>query len=135
MAHAVILPRQGQSVESCIITQWHKQVGMQSAKEAGVERKELSVIEAEKLLTMLVSAGAELQALKPCRGYAGLIGGQAAPRSGAADALLLAWLAYRKWRGVADGAPLLCIDPSWKPEPKPPRARARKSPVPENMSR
>ncbi len=27
MAHAVILPRQGQSVESCIITQWHKQVG------------------------------------------------------------------------------------------------------------
>lgn len=113
--------------------QWHKQVGMQSAKEAGVERKELSVIEAEKLLTMLVSAGAELQALKPCRGYTGLIGGQSAPRSGAADALLLAWLAYRKWRGVADGAPLLCIDPAWKPEPKPPRARARK-PVPENMS-
>lgn len=27
MATAVIMPRQGQSVESCIITQWHKQVG------------------------------------------------------------------------------------------------------------
>lgn len=27
MASAVILPRQGQSVESCIISQWHKQVG------------------------------------------------------------------------------------------------------------
>lgn len=27
MAHAVILPRQGQSVESCIITQWHKGEG------------------------------------------------------------------------------------------------------------
>ncbi len=27
MATAVIMPRQGQSVESCIITEWHKQVG------------------------------------------------------------------------------------------------------------
>lgn len=27
MATSVIMPRQGQSVESCIITQWHKQVG------------------------------------------------------------------------------------------------------------
>ena len=27
MATAVIMPRQGQSVESCIITKWHKQVG------------------------------------------------------------------------------------------------------------
>ena len=27
MATAVIMPRQGQSVESCIITQWHKRVG------------------------------------------------------------------------------------------------------------
>ncbi len=27
MAHPVILPRQGQSVESCIITQWHKKPG------------------------------------------------------------------------------------------------------------
>lgn len=27
MAIAVIMPRQGQSVESCIITEWHKQVG------------------------------------------------------------------------------------------------------------
>ncbi len=27
MANPVILPRQGQSVESCIISQWHKQVG------------------------------------------------------------------------------------------------------------
>lgn len=27
MAHPVILPRQGQSVESCIITQWHKKAG------------------------------------------------------------------------------------------------------------
>lgn len=29
MAHPVILPRQGQSVESCIITQWHKNKGDQ----------------------------------------------------------------------------------------------------------
>ncbi len=29
MAHPVVLPRQGQSVESCIITQWNKQVGDQ----------------------------------------------------------------------------------------------------------
>ncbi|NLE20862.1 MAG: 2-oxo acid dehydrogenase subunit E2 [Clostridiales bacterium] len=35
MAHPVILPRQGQSVESCIITQWHKQVG-DSVKEGDV---------------------------------------------------------------------------------------------------
>ena len=27
MAHPIVLPRQGQSVESCIITQWHKKVG------------------------------------------------------------------------------------------------------------
>lgn len=27
MAHPIVLPRQGQSVESCIITQWDKQVG------------------------------------------------------------------------------------------------------------
>ncbi|HSK69230.1 MAG TPA: dihydrolipoamide acetyltransferase family protein [Candidatus Limnocylindria bacterium] len=27
MAHPVVLPRQGQSVESCIITQWHKKEG------------------------------------------------------------------------------------------------------------
>ena len=27
MAVAVIMPRQGQSVESCIITEWHKNVG------------------------------------------------------------------------------------------------------------
>jgi len=27
MAHPVILPRQGQSVESCIITQWNKKQG------------------------------------------------------------------------------------------------------------
>ncbi|HMB01333.1 MAG TPA: lipoyl domain-containing protein, partial [Spirochaetota bacterium] len=27
MAEAVIMPRQGQSVESCIITAWHKQEG------------------------------------------------------------------------------------------------------------
>ena len=27
MAIAVIMPRQGQSVESCIITKWHKKVG------------------------------------------------------------------------------------------------------------
>ena len=27
MAHPIILPRQGQSVESCIITEWHKKVG------------------------------------------------------------------------------------------------------------
>ena len=27
MASPVVLPRQGQSVESCIITQWHKQEG------------------------------------------------------------------------------------------------------------
>ena len=27
MANAVIMPRQGQSVESCIITSWHKKVG------------------------------------------------------------------------------------------------------------
>ena len=27
MAHPVILPRQGQSVESCIITQWFKKPG------------------------------------------------------------------------------------------------------------
>ena len=29
MAHPVVLPRQGQSVESCIITQWNKKVGDQ----------------------------------------------------------------------------------------------------------
>ncbi|MGI6694792.1 MAG: dihydrolipoamide acetyltransferase family protein [Christensenellales bacterium] len=29
MAHPIVLPRQGQSVESCIITQWNKQVGDQ----------------------------------------------------------------------------------------------------------
>ena len=27
MATAIIMPRQGQSVESCIIGQWHKKVG------------------------------------------------------------------------------------------------------------
>ncbi|NLO14188.1 MAG: 2-oxo acid dehydrogenase subunit E2, partial [Clostridiales bacterium] len=27
MAYPIILPRQGQSVESCIITEWHKKVG------------------------------------------------------------------------------------------------------------
>ena len=27
MAQSVIMPRQGQSVESCIITTWHKKVG------------------------------------------------------------------------------------------------------------
>ena len=27
MAHVVIMPRQGQSVESCIITEWKKKVG------------------------------------------------------------------------------------------------------------
>ena len=27
MAVAIIMPRQGQSVESCIITKWHKKVG------------------------------------------------------------------------------------------------------------
>ena len=27
MAVAIIMPRQGQSVESCIITKWYKQVG------------------------------------------------------------------------------------------------------------
>ena len=97
-------------------------------------RKSMLIVEAEKLLAMLVNKGAKLDALAPCRNYAGLIGGQAAPRSGAADALLLAWLAYRKWRGVTDGAPLLCIDPAWTPEPGPPRARARKLPVPENLS-
>ncbi len=35
MAHPVVLPRQGQSVESCIITQWHKQVG-DTVKEGDV---------------------------------------------------------------------------------------------------
>lgn len=35
MAQAVILPRQGQSVESCIITQWHKKAG-DSVKEGEV---------------------------------------------------------------------------------------------------
>ena len=113
--------------------QWHAQVGMPTAKEAGIERKALSIREAERLLVMLVAGGAKLDALDPCRGYDGLLGGQQKPRSGAADALLLAWLAYRKGRGVPDGAPLLCIDPAWKPEPKPPRVRARK-PVPETMS-
>lgn len=113
---------------------WHSRLDLPTAKTSA-KRKALLVVEAERLLAALLAAGAKLDALAPCRGYAGLIGGQAAPRSGAADALLLAWLAYRKWRGVADGAPLLCIDPAWKPEPKPPRARARKSPVPENMSR
>lgn len=29
MAIAVIMPRQGQSVESCVITKWHKAVGEQ----------------------------------------------------------------------------------------------------------
>ena len=32
MATAVIMPRQGQSVESCIITSWSKQVGDKVAK-------------------------------------------------------------------------------------------------------
>mgnify|MGYP003439600069 FL=1 len=112
---------------------WHARLDLPTAKDSD-KRKALLVVEAERLLAALVGKGAKLDPLAPCRRYAGLIGGQAAPRSGAADALLLAWLAYRKWRGVTDGAPLLCIDPAWKPEPKPPRARARKSPVPENMS-
>ena len=29
MASAVIMPRQGQSVESCILTEWYKSVGDQ----------------------------------------------------------------------------------------------------------
>jgi pyruvate dehydrogenase E2 component (dihydrolipoamide acetyltransferase) len=32
MAHAVIMPRQGQSVESCILTQWYKAEGEQVSK-------------------------------------------------------------------------------------------------------
>ncbi len=32
MAHAVIMPRQGQSVESCILTEWYKEEGDQVSK-------------------------------------------------------------------------------------------------------
>ena len=111
---------------------WHARLDLPKVK-ATAERKAMLIVEAEKLLALLIGDGAKLDALPSCRGYAGLIGGQAAPRSGAADALLLAWLAYRKWRGVPDGAPLLVIDPAWKPKPKPTRARARKPTVPETI--
>ena len=57
---------------------------------------------------------------------AGLLGGQQAPRSGAADALLLAWLGLRMWLGVRSGAPTNSLDPTWVPEPKVKAPRVRK---------
>lgn len=107
---------------------WHGQLAMQSARDAGVDRKTLSINVAESLLALLADHGATVHGLGPCRGYKGLIGGQAAPRSGAADALLIAWLAYRLWLGVPAGAPTQSLDTTWQPPPKEPKPRVRKSP-------
>ena len=107
---------------------WHAQLAMQSAREAGVDRKTLSINVAENLLAHLHAQGAVVHGLAPCRGYSGLLGGQQAPRSGAADALLLAWLGLRMWLGVRSGAPTNSLDPTWVPEPKVKAPRVRKPP-------
>lgn len=107
---------------------WHGQLAMQSAKAAGVDRKTLSITVAEGLLVMLRQQGATIHGLPACRGYSGIIGGQQAPRSGAADAVLIAWLALRLWLGVPAGAPTHCLDPAWRPESKPKAPRSRNSP-------
>ena len=107
---------------------WHAQLDMQSAREAGVNRKTLSINVAENLLAHLHSQGATVHGLAPCRGYSGLLGGQQDPRSGAADALLLAWLGLRMWLGVRSGAPTNSLDPAWRPEPKVKSPRVRKPP-------
>ena len=107
---------------------WHTKLAMQSAREAGVDRKTLSINVAENLLAHLHSQGATVHGLAPCRGYIGLLGGQQAPRSGAADALLLAWLGLRMWLGVRSGAPTNSLDPTWRPAPKIKVPRVRKSP-------
>ena len=62
MASPVILPRQGQSVESCIITQWNKKVG-ETVKEGDIlfsyETDKASFEEASKADGTLLATASE----------------------------------------------------------------------------
>ena len=92
---------------------WHQALGMMSAAKAGVDRKTLSIQVAEDLLSRLRDVGGvTIDTLPKCRGYDGLLGGASQPRSGAADALLLAWHGLRVWLGVAHGTATLSLGAS-----------------------
>ena len=69
MATAVIMPRQGQSVESCIITSWSKKVGDKVAKGICGPTK-LNFLEPETYMLyrdLMISKGVASGQLKPVR--------------------------------------------------------------------
>ena len=61
MATVVIMPRQGQSVESCILTKWHKQVGDAVKVVSGMFEGYSGILqeinESEKQVTVLAKTG------------------------------------------------------------------------------
>ena len=72
MAHVVIMPRQGQSVESCIITEWKKKVGDKVAVKDVLfsyetdksSFDELSEVEGT-LLAVFAAEGDDVECLRP----------------------------------------------------------------------
>lgn len=72
MAHVVIMPKQGQSVESCIITKWHKQAGeyVKSGELLFSYETDKAAFDFEadaegKLLALLAEEGDDVPCLKP----------------------------------------------------------------------